>query len=168
MHNPIFRFRWIPLLLILITLQGCGFHLRGSAVLPASISPLLINGLRQFDDLRIELVQALTSNRVQITEDRKEANAMLRITGHKVKSRTLSVDRKGKKVEVEISESVQFDVIDSATKILVPKQHFTVSRTYVHTEDQMLGKQRERDIYRKEMRRELANRIVKRLEAQLR
>ena len=168
MHNPTFRLKWIPLLIILIMLQGCGFHLRGSANLPTSINPLIINGLRQFDDLRIELVQILTSNGIQVTEERKEANAMLNITGHKVKSRTLSVDRKGKVIEIEISESAQFDMIDPSKKTLVPTQHVTVTRSYVHTEDQMLGKQREQDIYRKEMRQELASRIVKLLEAQLR
>jgi LPS-assembly lipoprotein len=159
--------KWIILLLTLLFLNGCGYHLRGAAQLPASISPIIINGIGPYSELSTELMHRLESDTVEVTRVRSEAKTMLNISRYKRQNRTLSVDGTGKVAQTELKYSLEFALIDVSGKTLVPAQTVVVTRDYINTEEQKLGKVTEADQLSEGMRQELARRIITRMQAQL-
>ena len=150
----------------LLLLQGCGFHLRGTADLPASISPIHIQGLGEYDELRIELTQLLESNNIDVVEERTQASSQLRVIRSNSR-RVLSVDGSGKVAEYELQEGAKFTLVSAEGIELVSEQSIDLIQTYLNAEDQVLGKQQEESMLRKDMHRDLAGRLIRRLQSQL-
>lgn len=167
MYKSIPGIRWITLTLTLFLLNGCGFHLRQAAELPASISPIVINGVDRYSDLGRELAARLSSDSVQVTWERKEANTMLNISQYKRQNRTLSVDKSGKVAQTELKDTLEFELIDASGNTLVPTQKIEVVRSYINTEEQKLGKVTEAGQLAEGMRQELARQITTRIQAHL-
>jgi LPS-assembly lipoprotein len=167
MLNTIPGIKWITLLITLLFLNGCGYHLRQAAQLPASISPVIINGVGPYSDLHREISIRLESDTVQMTRERAEAKSMLNIKRFKKQSRTLSVDDSGKVAQTELKYTLEFTLIDAAGNTLVPPQPIVVARNYINTEQQKLGKVTEAEQLAEGMRQELARKIVTRMQAQL-
>jgi LPS-assembly lipoprotein len=169
MPQSLRRIRLLSLLLALALLQGCGWHLRGTADLPSSVSPIHIEGPAAYDRFRMELAQALRNNGIQLAENRNEASSLLRILETQTDSRVLSVvPSTGKIAEIELHHEVQFTLLDTSGNELVPRQRIRVQRAYLNTEEEVLGKLREGEVLRKEMRQELAQKILRRLQSSLR
>jgi LPS-assembly lipoprotein len=156
------------LILILATLQGCGFHLRGTADLPPSISPLYIEGLGRHDPLHEEFLMILTSSNVKLAESKNQAATILRVHNPSFNRRVLSVDGAGKVVEYELYQGLNFTLLDVDGKELVSSQRVSTQRSYENTETEGLGKQEEEVQLREDMAADLAGRIASRLQAQLR
>lgn len=162
---------WSFILVALTALQGCGFHLRGdagpdgTAALPPSLSPLRIRGLGAFDPLRNDLKQVLTGANVQVTKE--DTGAILQISNQNQNRRVLSVDGRGKVVEYEIYHALTFNLLDKTGTELVSPQTVSTQRAYVNPETEVLGKNREEALLRRDMRRDLARRIISRMQKQL-
>ncbi|MEE9356806.1 LPS-assembly lipoprotein LptE [Candidatus Vondammii sp. HM_W22] len=150
----------------LFLLQGCGFHLRGAADLPASISPVQIQGLGEYDALRLELTQLLEGNSIDVVDKRAQASSQLRVSSSSSR-RVLSVDGGGKVAEYELHESAKFTLVSAEGHKLVSEQSIDLIQTYLNTEDEILGKQQEESLLRKDMQRDLASRLLRRLQSQL-
>ena len=160
---------WAPLLGLLLLLGGCGFHLRGQAeALPAAVSPLYIAGFDSRDALYRALRHTLTANGVSLTEARAQAASILRIDQRRSTRQVMSVDKRNKVVEYELIESLRFELRDAAGEVLVPAQSLRALRIHLNPELETLSRLREAEILREDMRRELAQRLVQRLAAQLR
>ncbi len=156
-------------LLALGALSGCGFQLRGAAVLPPSVSPMLFTGAAPHDLLRVDLENLLADSGVQMTTKQAEAKSILQVQERKSGKRILSVDQHGKVAEYELNESVRFRLTKPDGSELVPQQQAIITRSYVNTGgEQLLGKQSEELLLRTDMQRDLTAQIMRRLEAQLR
>jgi len=161
-----------PILLALLTLlQGCGFHLRGtgtsSASLPADISPLHVQGLPHRDFLKLKLENGLVNSGIKITENAAEAASLLRITNRRSDRRVMTVDSRGKVLEYELRESLDFDLLDSSGKARVSTQPISVISIYRY-EEQVLGGQQEETFLREDMWRRLSDQVLRRMSIQLR
>lgn len=163
--------RSLLLLLTLTLLQGCGFHLRGydseKAALPSHISPLLLQGLAEYDSLRIELSRQLRTSGITLTKDAAEAGSSLRILSRSSDRRALSNYNSGNVAEYELHEGVDFDLINRSGDELLARQTVSLLRSYSNSTTEVLGKQNEEEILRKAMRRDLSSRILRRLQTQL-
>ncbi|MCG8428438.1 MAG: LPS assembly lipoprotein LptE [Chromatiales bacterium] len=164
------RYNPVPLALLIITLllSGCGFQLRGASDLPASISPVHIQGVAPNSPIGRELRQLLLDSQVAVSADFKQAASVLRLSDYRSHRRVLSVDNNGKVAEYELHESVRFELIEkqSGKQRLTP-QAIGVTRAYINTEEEVLGKQQEEAFLRQDMQRDLAYRLIRRLQAQL-
>ncbi len=149
-----------------VLIHGCGFHLRGSVELPEAMARTYIQG-STWDPMVIELRYALRSAGVTVAEEAADSTAVFRLLGHDFNRRTLSVDGDGKVVEYELHLRVRFDVTDPQSQALVPEQTIDLVRGYLNPDTQVLGKQQEQDTLRREMQRDMAQRILDRLYAQL-
>jgi LPS-assembly lipoprotein len=167
MQKSIPSIKWITLLSTLLFLSGCGYHLRQAAQLPASISPIIINGVGQYSDIHNEISLRLKSDTVEVTRARSEAKTMLKISNYKRQNRTLSTDESGKMVQTELRHTLSFSLISASGETLVPAQSIIVVRNYINTEQQKLGKVIEANHLVEGMQQELARKIVTRMQAQL-
>lgn len=151
--------------LLLTALAGCGFQLRGDYSLPASINPVYVEAARA--DIKADLGRLLQSSEVQVTTDRKRASGILRLRSHRADRRVLALDSNGKVAEYGLIEELRFDMIDAQGKILVPEQKIRAMQSYINSGEQVLGKQQEEGSLRRDIRRDLAAQMMRRLQTQL-
>lgn len=150
-----------------LLLPACGFHLRGeTAALSEQHTPTFIGGLAKFHPLHRELAKQLTRAGNQMAVTRQDAQSLIIISDYKQKKRVLSLDSRNKAVEHEIEESLDFKVIDNRGKLLMAKQHLRTLRI-IPEAIAIASRNREERQLREDMRKELADRIIQRLAAQL-
>jgi LPS-assembly lipoprotein len=153
------------LLLMAVLLAGCGFHLRGSADLPAAMSVTFIKGVRPFGTLADDFSVALRLRGVTVTDVEQAATAVLHITQNDTKKAVLSVDTNGNVLEYEIRQSVRFAVADADGLPVVEEQSITLSRDYIFSSTDVLGKQREETVVRAALQESLVNLAMLRIAA---
>jgi LPS-assembly lipoprotein len=151
-----------------LTLGACGWQLRGAATLPASVSPVHIQGRTAFDPMAPHLAEALQAAGVALADSRAGAASVLRILGGDEGRRVLSVDGRGKGLEYELYQILEIELTGEAGAQLVAPQRLVAREALLNPEIETLGKQREEQDLREAMREDLAWRVVRRLESQLR
>ncbi|MCB1856664.1 MAG: hypothetical protein KDI63_00220 [Gammaproteobacteria bacterium] len=155
-----------------LTIQGCGFHLRGTQStafsLPQSISPLYLSGLGAGSYLKIQLENRLVDAGIQLTDAPPEAAATLHVNGPKSNRRVLAVDSRGKVIEYLLTEKLTFSLSAKNGGNQVAPQSIDLSQSYINPEEKVLGAQEEERSLREDMWRSMADQIIRRLAAQLR
>ncbi len=150
--------------ILCLSLSACGFHPRGDVVLPVAMSKTYIQGATPYSDLETDLRRALTSVGAQVIAAPTDATAQLRILHEEFGRRVLTVAVTGKAREYELFYTVDFDVSDAGGKPLLSHQSQTLTRDFTFDEKQLLGKTNEEDLLHGEMRHEMVQRILRRLE----
>jgi len=168
MHRKTRLFICMLVILLLTTLQGCGFQLRGVAELPPSISPIYISGVGEYDTLRKELRRIFDEANIQVAADQSKASTVLHVFKQKQDRRVLSVDSRGKVVEYEIHHALEFELLNADGSQLMEKQSVGSQRAYENSETEVLGKNQEEALLRRDLRLDLIRRVVNRMQEQLR
>ena len=146
-------------------LSGCGFHLRGSDVLPAEMSVTYIQSGNPFSSLVDEFTAALRARGVQVTENLSEATAVLRILDNDKEREVLSVNTSGKVLEYELSQTVRFSVSTAENLPVVEPQTVTMHRAYLYKSTDVLGSEREKEAVRNTLQESLVNMAMLRITA---
>ncbi len=158
----------VLLVTLLALLQGCGFQLRGAADLPPSISPLYLQGVGEHDPLRRDLRQVFEGANIQLATEPSKASSILHITKQEQDRRVLSVDSRGKVVEYEIHQALEFELLDADGASLMERQSVGSQRAYENPETAILGKNQEERLLRRDLRLDLVRRIAYRIQEQFR
>ena len=157
--------RQLTLLVLLSSLSGCGFHLRGNMELPEGFGQIHISAPAA---IKNELEIGLDSNGVSVATDADGADAIVSVRAERFARRVLSVDpTTGKEREFELSYVVDFDAQHGDGRPLLDHQNVSLLREYVFDADAVIGKSREEAVLRSEMRRDAALQILRRLETAL-
>jgi LPS-assembly lipoprotein len=157
------------LLLVLILLatviaSGCGFTLRGSAQLPAALQTMALTSPDGNSDILRELRRSLVASDVTLL-DSPQANAYVLVLGAEVsRERVLSVNSNARAGEYELSLSVPFQLRNGSTVVLGP-ENLTIEKVYLADPDSAVAKAEERELMETEMRRELVNLLLRRLQS---
>jgi LPS-assembly lipoprotein len=149
--------------LALLLLAGCGFQLRGVGV-TANIEPLHVTAAREtaaFDTL----VHNLELSGVDVLDAPTAGAWSLTLLEEREEERVVSVTERGLAADFELSVELSFQVEDAAGLMLIAPQQVTVSRVYRQDPDNLAGSSRERELLLSEMHRELAQQIVRSLNA---
>jgi LPS-assembly lipoprotein len=157
--------RLLLLVLILQTPGGCGFQLRGAAILPEAMAVTYIQGKRPFDSLNEDFMAALEGRGVRVTADRDEATAILRILANSDKKDVLTVDVGGKVQEIQIRQTIRFDVVTPDSRTLVDPQEVSLARDFVFNKDDILAKERESELISEQLQRDIVNLAMLRITA---
>jgi len=150
---------------LLPTIAGCGFHLRGSGALPAEMSVTYIKSASQYGSLVDDFAAALRIHDVQVTEVRGEATAVLTIIKDEFEREVLSVNTAGKVLEFELRQTIRFAVMTADGLPLIEDQSVSMSRAYLYSSTDVLGKQREEAVVRDTLQQNLVNLAMLRIEA---
>jgi len=140
-----------------LSLNGCGFQLRGSKALPATMAVTYIQTDTPFSTLRDDFRTALRAHGASVTDDRAAATAVLRIVENREDKRVLTVDIGGRVQEYEIRQSIRFVVTTADNRPAVPEQAVSLSRDFVFSPTDVLGKEREEQRVREELQRDIVN-----------
>jgi LPS-assembly lipoprotein len=158
--------------ILAISLQGCGFKLRGTQALPSYLNNVVI--LTQFDylplsralDARLPVYQ-LTSivGEKTIPEGVEPTTVVvIKLQPEALERRLLSIFSSGQVAEYELIYSVNYEVIFPFSEPI--STSMTVAREYQDDPDQVLAKSRELELILDEMRAESADRMIRLLSSQ--
>ncbi len=152
-------------LIMLVSMTACGFHLRGDVKLAPQLSKVYFQGADIYDPMVREWSRSLTSAGSTVVEDMKDATAIIQILKNGGDRRVLSVGSDGKVKEYELYQSLEFRVHDAAGPQLLDAQQLVLTRSYLFDVNDVLGKAGEEESLRHDMRRDLVRLAMLRLEA---
>lgn len=161
-----------------VLLTSCGFHLRGTVVLPSQMERTQLVGIEARGALAEEITTALENAGARVVTG--DATAQLVVSGEREARRLLSVGSTGRASEYEITYQFSFELrapaamdetdagADPAPVILVPQQTVSLNRDYAFDPDSVLGMGEEEALLVREMRVFAVRQMLLRLQAALR
>jgi LPS-assembly lipoprotein len=141
---------------------GCGFHLQGAAVLPGTVERVHVVTRDELSAFSIELFRGLERAGAQRVASVAEADAVIRVRTDRSRRRVLSVSARNTPQEFEIVYQVVYSIEAGGSEV-VPPQSLELTRSISFDESQLLAKDREEEILRDAMARELADLVLRRL-----
>lgn len=152
-------------LLLVSLLSACGFHLRQSQELPASLSPLRIEIADPYSGLGADLGEALQRAGLTLSEDATAPAARLRISKDSVGLTPLTIGSSGRVQEYALRYVVEISLTDTGGNVVLPRQEIELSRDYAFDTAQSLGSPGEEEVVREELSRDMVAAIMRRIEA---
>ena len=153
----------IALIFVLMAsmVSGCGFHLRGTIILPDSIRTVMVTSPDV--KLRDVLVDRLESNNVIIVNSPTADSAHVKVSKADILREVRTIDDRGKATGYVLIMRASYTVIDSAGNELVKPSTATARRDYNFDETQLLSATREEELYHDEMREDVAQSILRKM-----
>jgi len=151
-------------LIILLTaglLSGCGFHLRGTIVLPDSLRSAAISST----DLKLKdiLTERLESNNVAVVSNPTAESASIRISSATFTREVKTIDERGKATGYVLILKVNYQVVGGKGKVLIKPSVSSARRDYNFDPAQLLSATREEELLRDEMRADAAQGILSKM-----
>jgi len=147
-----------------LLLAGCGFRLQGTSALPAGLDHVYVAAKDELSAFSVELFRGIERAGAQRAASVGEADAVVRITADRTGRRVLSVSVRNTPQEFEIFYAVEYS-IDAGGQQVVPPQRLELTRNISFDASQLLAKDREEEILRDAMARDLADLVLRRLES---
>ena len=150
-------------LVLMGSLLSCGFQLKGTQNL----------GTRSLEGMRVSLIAA--NPRAELTSDviqalrlsgaeivaGKEGEVTLRIGSERFTRRNLALTAQARAAEVELGVATQFSLYRGSEELL-SETTASVTRNMLDDPGNVVGKNEEMRLLRREMRREVAEQVVRR------
>ena len=149
---------------ILLMLASCGFHLQGRTPLPESFAYTFIDTKDEQTDFVQDLRKALISSGAKVIRTQASAGATIQVLDDALTERVLSVSARNIPTEYELTYKVKFSVT-SAGKSLIEHEEISATRDFSFDETQLLAKEREQEILREALARDLVALVMRRLAA---
>ena len=150
-------------LLVVILVQGCGYHLRGQSPQVKAVSGYSVH-VSAAGPLADAVTSQLAVSGISVTDGIKGADYVLTLSGEEVERQVVSVSpATGKVEEYLIIVNVRVSISDAAGEDLVMGDAVRVSGDYAFDEDAALGKFSEEETIREELIEQAAAQIIRRL-----
>ena len=150
----------VPILAVL--LAGCGFHLQGREPLPAQFSHTYVDTKDEQTDFVQDLRKALIAANVNVIRTKGSSGATVSVHSDELAERILSVSARNIPTEYELTYKVEFSVT-SGGKPLIDHEEISATRDISFDESQLLAKEREQEILREALARDLVALVMRRL-----
>ncbi|HJO10480.1 MAG: LPS assembly lipoprotein LptE [Gammaproteobacteria bacterium] len=154
-------------LLVAGLLSACGYSLRGSEVLTSQFQQLRLNLAQQNSEFGRLLRRSLTGAGVEVELvdglDTDAANFILVVSDEQIDRRPITINPRARAAQYEILLSINFTLGRGEDILLGPEPLF-VEDVYFEDIENISGTQDEIEIITNEMRRELVNQLMRRLE----
>jgi LPS-assembly lipoprotein len=155
----------LPLLAAaLLALAGCGFRLQGGLDLPAGVERVYVSTADELSPFGVAMRERLDAVGAREPRSAGNADAVVRVLSERTGRRVLSVSARNTPKEYELFYTVNF-AIDRAGTEVVPREELSMTRNISFEETQLLAKDREERILREALARDLADLVLRRLEA---
>jgi LPS-assembly lipoprotein len=164
MGKPAYR---LAILILALALQSCGFALRGSDAITANFSSLALNLQQPQSEFSRLLERSLEMANVGTNSSldaSSETIPTLAVANERVSNRPVTINPRARASQVEIRLSVDISLIRGELE-LIPTETLMVDRVYFQDIENIAGNQEEVQIITAELRRELVNQLMRRLES---
>lgn len=154
---------WPLLIVVVLALAGCGFHLRGEATY--SFSTIFVNAPGA-PLLASEMRRALNATgSAKVVEDAKQAQVVLDIPLVANDKEVLSISGAGAVEEYALIMRVGFRLHDPTGNDWLPPGEISLRRSYTFSESQVLARGTQEERLLKEMQADAVHQLIRRLQA---
>ncbi len=143
-------------------LAACGFKLQSRAELPVEMQKTRLEIQSPFSQFARRLQTLLEQNGVQVVTG-PEGAAALEVPLNETRKEIQSIGDNARVREFLIRHTVQFRLLDTNGKEMIPMQTFEQSRVYTFNEQDILAAEREDEFLRNDLADSLARMVVRRL-----
>jgi LPS-assembly lipoprotein len=154
-------FRYLFILIFLLSATACGFQLRGAVKLPAELQPLYLYNASD-DELAHQLSVLLKANNTVLADDDQQAASRLKILSQNKTRRVLSVDSLGRAREYELNYSVSYQL---KGQHINAENVVKLQRVLTFDPDSVLGASSEEKTLYHDMQMDAARLILQQLDA---
>ena len=154
----------VTLAVLLLMVAGCGFHLQGRQPLPKTFEYTYIDAQDEQTDFVQDLRKALIAAGSKVIRTQASSTATIRVLEDELTEKILSVSARNIPTEYELTYSVQF-AVNAGDKTLIEREEVTATRDISFDEAQLLAKEREQEILREALARDLVALVMRRLAA---
>jgi LPS-assembly lipoprotein len=151
-------------ILLGLMLASCGFHLQGRTPLPEAFAYTYIDTRDEQTDFVQDLRKALIASGAKVIRTQGSSGATIEVKDDALTERVLSVSARNIPTEYELTYKVRFSVI-SGGKPLIENEEVSATRDFSFDETQLLAKEREQEILREALARDLVALVMRRLAA---
>jgi LPS-assembly lipoprotein len=151
-------------LVAVLAFTGCGFHLQGRQPLPEAFANTYIDAKDEQTDFVQDLRKALLASGSKVIPTKGSAGATISVHEDELTERILSVSARNIPTEYELTYRVEFSVNSGGTT-LIEREEISASRDLSFDEAQLLAKEREQEILREALARDLVALVMRRLAA---
>ena len=147
-------------------LSGCGFHLRNALNLPANLGPVRVLAADRYSPLADILAEGLQRAGAQAAPaEASDGVATLQVVSEQWADTPISNDQSGRAQEYALRYAVVFSLRRADGSSAVPQQAVELSRDYLAPAVDSIGKASEREMLVRELRRDMAAAILRRVDA---
>ena len=150
-------------LLLVLVLVGCGFHLRGQDAFALPFQQLYIQSTNEYAPFVNELKIALKANDVEITKTPEQAQLTLQIVSEIADKQILSLSSAGRVLEYRLQYRISLRAFDQKQHEWLAPQEITLHRDYSYDDTQLLAKQQEESLLYLNMRTDAVQQVLRRL-----
>jgi LPS-assembly lipoprotein len=147
-----------------LLLAGCGFHLQGRQPLPPAFGNTYIDTRDEQTDFVQDLRKALIASGSNVIRTQGSSSATISVHEDELTERILSVSARNIPTEYELTYRVEFSVRADG-KELIGREEISATRDISFDEAQLLAKEREQEILREALARDLVALVMRRLAA---
>ncbi len=169
MYQPVLKLNrlLLPMLALLLasSLTACGYHMRGAVTLPAEMQTTWIQGSSNSQLVR-DIRRNLIASKINVVSEKTEGAATLSITRDSISRRILSIGSDGKAREFMLLYEVDYQLRSADGKPVHELQRVRLQRSYLYDPNDVLAAGQEEATLRREMVRDMASLILRRLSAQ--
>lgn len=141
------------LLLMMLLLTSCGFHLRGQEALPPNFQNVFIKTKTPFSDFTQNLTQYLEMSHVHVVESPHDANVILDVLAERSSQQLLGVNSTQLTRQYNLITAVDFQITLPDGKILLAPQTASETRVLAVNANQILAGSNESQQLIADMRR---------------
>lgn len=141
---------------------SCGFQLQGRQGLPPQLERAEVRVTDRHSDFTQALRRALKASGARLVDAAGSDGAVIHVLEDRFTEKVLSVDARNIPTDFELVYEVLVEVRQGATGLMAPEP-FLMSRIYSFNESKLLAKEREKDILREALARDLASVVLRRL-----
>lgn len=149
--------------LLLASLAGCGFHLRGSTPDSRLAFESVYVEAPSGTPLERELRGAVRTGGTRLAVDPKAATVVLRILNEARERKILTLNAQGQVREFSLTYRVNFEVANAANRKLLPASEIALQSVLSYSESQALAKETEERMTFDDLRRDAISQIMRQL-----
>jgi LPS-assembly lipoprotein len=157
------------LAVLLLSLAGCGFQLRGTAALPFDTLYIvnMSSGVAGTSSgVALDLKRNIQGGtRTRVVDDQKAAQALLELSGETKFRNILSLSGAGRVRELQLIYRVNLRVHDGKGGEFVPLTTLSIARDLTYNDTDVLAKEAEEASIYREMQTDLVQQILRRMSA---
>ena len=143
-------------------LAACGFQLQGRLGLSPQLERVEVRVADRHSDFTRALRRSLRASGARLVEEAGADGAVVRIIEDRFTENVLSVDARNIPTDYELIYQVEVEVRRGAAELMAPEP-FQLTRIYSFNETRALAKEREKDVLREALARDLASVVLRRL-----
>lgn len=149
------------LLLTVLLLGACGFHLRGQAGMP--FNTLYLDASNSNTPFISELRRNLEANQVKLVKTAKQADVVLNIVSETPEKQILTLGGSGRVNEFQLRYRVSLRAYDLKERNWIPAEEMVLRRDYTYDDTRILAKEQEEALLYQSMISDMVQQIVRRL-----